>query len=175
MRRVVHRRHRPMLHSFSMACRHRQSKRDRLAANESERVRAEIGAVPLPENGAELTPEDEESISGLWAFWGRKPPRPGEILGDVMETPVIRHLTPAEHARWRTLMREYRRRFPSDGQPRPPTPRPRFPRWPLQRLGELLWRLVPPAVFKILEPQVDWEAVSKWLFNRRRAARAGVG
>ena len=53
-------------------------------------------------------------------------------------------------------------------------PRPRFPRWPLQRLGELLWRLVPPAVFRILEPQVDWEAVSKWLFNRRRAARAGV-
>lgn len=51
---------------------------------------------------------------------------------------------------------------------------PRFPRWPMQRLGELLWRLVPPAVFKILEPQIDWEAVSKWLFNRRRAAGPGV-
>ena len=54
--------------------------------------------------------------------------------------------------------------------PQPPRfpPRPRFPRWPLQRL-------VPPAVFKILEPQVDWEAVSRWLFNRRRTARARVG
>ena len=51
---------------------------------------------------------------------------------------------------------------------------PRFPRWPMQRLGELLWHLVPPAVFKILEPQIDWEAVSKWLFNRRRAAGSGV-
>ena len=55
-----------------------------------------------------------------------------------------------------------------------PPRRPRFPRWPMQRLRELLWRLVPPAVFKILEPQVDWEAISKWLFNRW-AARAGVG
>ena len=44
----------------------------------------------------------------------------------------------------------------------------------MQRLGELLWRLAPPAVFKILEPQIYWEAVSKWLLNRRRAARAGV-
>lgn len=44
--------------------------------------------------------------------------------------------------------------------PPPGRPRlPKFPRWPMQRLGELLWRLVPPAVFKILEPQIDWEAV----------------
>ena len=57
----------------------------------------------------------------------------------------------------------------------PPRPQfPKFTRWPLERLGELLWRLVPPAVFKILEPQVDWEAVSKWLLNRRRAVRSGV-
>ena len=54
-----------------------------------------------------------------------------------------------------------------------PAPRLRFPRWPLQRLGEVFWRLVPPTVFKILEPQVDWEAISR-LFNRRRAARASV-
>ena len=50
---------------------------------------------------------------------------------------------------------------------RPRSRFPKFTRWLLQRLGELLWRLVPPTVFKILEPQVDWEAVSKWLFNRR--------
>ena len=59
--------------------------------------------------------------------------------------------------------------------PHPPAPKfPKFPRWPMQRLGELLWRLAPPAVFKILDPHIYWEAVSKWLFNRRRAARAGV-
>ncbi len=52
-----------------------------------------------------------------------------------------------------------------------PPRRPRFPRWSLRRLGELLWDIVRHAIRRILDAQIDWEAVSEWLFNRRRAAR----